>query len=517
MNTPEGTEVDGLRAHEALSVHANQKDSMPANLSSKLGSDMSGLHSLLSKLPSIDRLITAPLLKETVNTFGLKLTSQVAKDLMTDIRQLLQNAHHTGDTLSQELMPSEVELSTLIHQSCVYKTDLKFKSVLNMTGTVIHTNLGRSVLADEAVLALVQAAKNPLNLEYDLNSGERGDRDYFVEELICEITGAQAATFVNNNAAAVLLSISALAYDREVIISRGELVEIGGAFRMPDVMQSAGAKMVEVGTTNRTHMGDYERAIGGRTSLLMKIHTSNYQVQGFTKSVNESELSVLSRKYKIPLATDLGSGSLIEMDKYGLPHEPTPQEMLKAGCNVVTFSGDKLLGGPQAGIIVGTSREIELIRRYPMKRALRLSKLPMVALEATLKLYLQPEKLVDHLPTLRWLTRPQSEIKQKAEQLLNSFIIALSPRYGVQIAPMMSQIGSGSLPVDTLPSFGLAITPNVDGSKGVGSALLRLSAALRTLPTPIIGRIERNQLFLDCRCIDSPELVCVQMTKLELC
>ena len=248
----------------------------------------------------------------------------------------------------------------------------------------------------------------------------------------------------------------------------------------------------------------------------MKIHTSNYQIQGFTKSVTESELASLSRQYEIPLATDLGSGSLIEMEKYGLPHEPTPQEMLKAGCNVVTFSGDKLLGGPQAGIIVGTKREIELIRRYPMKRALRLSKLPMVALEATLKLYLRPEGLAYQLPTLRWLTRPQEQIKATASNLLNIFAKSLMPQYKVEAVPMMSQIGSGSLPVDTLASYGLAITPNIVGTKGVGSALLKLSTALRALPIPIIGRVERNKIMLDCRCIDDYQLISTQIAFLEL-
>ena len=248
----------------------------------------------------------------------------------------------------------------------------------------------------------------------------------------------------------------------------------------------------------------------------MKIHTSNYQVQGFTQSVSEAELAPLAEQHQITLVSDLGSGSLIEMGKYGLPHEPTPQEMLKAGCHVVTFSGDKLLGGPQAGIIVGRKREIDLIRNYPMKRALRLSKLPVVALEATLKLYLRPESLVRHLPTLRWLARSQEAIKDTAQIILNAFEKALTPHYKVELCAMRSQIGSGSLPLDTMDSFGLAIKPMVDGNKGVGSALIRLSKSLRSLSKPIIGRVEKNMLLLDCRCIDDALSLAQEIACLEI-
>jgi L-seryl-tRNA(Ser) seleniumtransferase len=470
---------------------------------------------MLSQLPSIDRLINSAALKKTVETFGLTLSTQVCKDLMHDIRQDLKGAKGS-DARAHLAIPDELEWANRIQSACALKLALQFKSVHNMTGTVIHTNLGRSVLASEAVEALLQSSKGSLNLEFDLRSGERGERDHFIEELVCEITGAQAATFVNNNAAAVLLSIAALAQDREVVISRGELVEIGGAFRMPDVMKSAGAHMVEVGTTNRTHLKDYAKAIRERTALLMKIHTSNYQVQGFTKSVSEAELAGLARKHSVSLVSDLGSGSLIELGRYGLPHEPTPQEMLKAGCHVVTFSGDKLLGGPQAGIIVGRRKEISAIRSHPMKRALRLSKLPIVALEATLKLYLQPEKLVHQLPTLRWLMRSHEEIKVTAQKVLSAFELALAPHFQVQLSAMKSQIGSGSLPLDTMDSYGLAISPKVDGSKGVGSALIRLSKALRAMSTPIVGRVEKNNLLLDCRCIDDAQALIKDIATLEL-
>src|SRR5690606_17184086 len=381
--------------------------------------------------------------------------------------------------------------------------------------TVIHTNLGRAVLPAQAIAHLARMMEGPNNLEYDLADGGRGDRDSLVEDLLCEITGAEAATVVNNNAAAVLLTIAALAGGREAIVSRGELVEIGGAFRMPDVMASAGATMVEVGTTNRTHLADYARAITPATGLLVKVHTSNYTVQGFTASVSEAALAGLAREDGVPLAADLGSGSLIGTTRYGLPEEPTPQEMLAAGCDVVTFSGDKLLGGPQAGLIVGRREVIARIRRFPMKRALRLSKLPLAALEATLVLYLQPELLTRELPTLRWLARPLGEVQATAAALLEPLRIALAPRYEVLPVELQSQVGSGSLPVDRLPSAGLACVPVLDGRRGVGTALDVLAAALRALPEPIIGRIADDRLLLDCRCLDEPGPVLAQVRALR--
>jgi L-seryl-tRNA(Ser) seleniumtransferase len=382
----------------------------------------------------------------------------------------------------------------------------RLRAVLNLTGTVIHTNLGRAVLADAALQRLVALMAAPNNLEYDLDSGGRGDRDTIVEELLCTLTGAEAATVVNNNAAAVLLTVAALARDREVIVSRGELVEIGGAFRLPDVMASAGARLVEVGTTNRTHPHDYERAIGERTALLMKVHTSNYAVEGFTAAVDEAALAAIAHARGLPLASDLGSGSLVDLADYGLPREPLPQEMLAAGCDVVTFSGDKLLGGPQAGLIVGSRQAIARIRSFPMKRALRVSKLPLAALEATLMLYLRPERLAQDLPTLRLLTRRPEAIRALAQSLQSRVAVAVAPRYAVEVVEMQGQIGSGSLPVERLPSAGLALAPV--GRHGVGSALDDLAGALRGLPVPVIGRIAADRLLLDLRCLeDAPAFV----------
>ena len=458
----------------------------------------------LAKLPSTDRLINSPLGQALVRAHGASLVTSQARELLAQTRQALL-AGEGGVTDLEQALQSRVQT----------RVAPRLRRMVNLTGTVIHTNMGRAVLPQVAIDYVHAMMQSPLNLEYDLQTGSRGDRDSIVEGLICEITGAQAATVVNNNAAAVLLTLAALAPGREVIVSRGEQVEIGGAFRMPDVMASAGARMVEVGTTNRTHVADYERAITDNTALLMKVHTSNYAVQGFTASVSEAQLAPLARARGVALVTDLGSGSLIDMTRYGLPKEPTPQEMLAHGCDVVTFSGDKLLGGPQAGLIVGEKNLITKIRKFPMKRAMRLSKLPLAALEATLRLYLQPDLLTTHLPTLRWLTRAQTDIANIAHQLLAPMQATLAPAYRVEVLNMMSQIGSGSLPVETLPSAGLAITPVLLGKRGVGTALERLTTTLRGLSNPIIGRIDNDRLLLDCRCLEQIDEVVDQLPDLK--
>jgi len=466
-----------------------------------------GPKAMLSRLPSVDRLLNhSPAL---VAQYGASLVTEQARALLAELRQQLL----AGQTPAHAL--DEAGLAQVLAGHCAQRLAPRMQRVINLTGTVIHTNLGRAVLPQAAIEHITAMMAGPNNLEYDLASGSRGDRDSIVEGLLCEITGAEAATVVNNNAAAVLLTIAALARDKEVVVSRGELVEIGGAFRMPDVMASAGAKMVEVGTTNRTHLADYERAINPATALLMKVHTSNYAVQGFTSAVSEAELAPLAKAKGVLLATDLGSGSLIDMGKYGLPKEPTPQEMLAAGCDVVTFSGDKLLGGPQAGLIVGSKAAVGRIRKFPMKRALRLSKLPLAALEATLTLYLQPDLLTRDLPTLRWLTRPQADVLAMAHNLLAPLREAVAPRYTVEVVALSSQIGSGSLPVDRLPSAGLAIAPVLSGKRGAGTALETLATALRALPVPIIGRIDDDRLLLDCRCLDDAAPVAAQLPQLR--
>lgn len=468
-----------------------------------------GSKARLQDLPSIDKLLRLPCAQTLIGLHGHTLVAAQARALIDSLRT---------QALSGGLQCGAIHIDALgsaLAERVAERVSPRLRRVINLSGTVIHTNLGRSVLPQAAIRHLTAMMGGPNNLEYDLASGGRGDRDSIVEGLLCDITGAEAATVVNNNAAAVLLSLAALAGGREAVISRGELVEIGGAFRMPDVMASAGAVMVEVGTTNRTHLADYERAITARTALLMKVHTSNYAIAGYSASVPEAQLAVLARERGVALITDLGSGSLIDMAQLGLPQEPTPQQMLAAGCGVVTFSGDKLLGGPQAGLIVGQRDLIAKIRKFPMKRALRLSKLPLAALEATLTLYLQPELLTRELPTLRWLTRTPAQVAETARRLQLPMQAALAPRYTVAVESMPSQIGSGSLPVDRLPSAGLAIAPVLPGKRGIGTALDALATALRELPQPIIGRIAEDRLLLDCRCLDEPADVLAQLGTLR--
>ncbi|HET9206330.1 MAG TPA: L-seryl-tRNA(Sec) selenium transferase [Burkholderiaceae bacterium] len=457
-------------------------------------------------LPSIDRLLQRPAVRALALEHGHSLVADAARGLIDMLRVQALTGALALDAVQGAMLDREI--AGRVRR----RIAPRLRRVINLTGTVIHTNLGRALLAEPALQHLMATMAGPNNLEFDLVSGGRGDRDSVVEELLTTLTGAQAATVVNNNAAAVLLTIAALARGKEVIVSRGELVEIGGAFRMPDVMVAAGATLVEVGTTNRTHPHDYERAINERTALLMKVHASNYAVQGFTSAVDEATLAGIAHTRALPLATDLGSGALIDLSAHGLPREPMPQEMLAAGCDVVTFSGDKLLGGPQAGLIVGTKDTIARIRSFPMKRALRMSKLPLAALEATLMLYLRPERLARDLPTLRLLTRPLADIRATVQALQGPLATAVAPRFVVQAVDLQSQIGSGSLPVERLPSAGLAIEPAA--KKGAGRALDELAAALRGLPLPVIGRIAEGRMLLDLRCLEDANPLIQQLVVL---
>jgi L-seryl-tRNA(Ser) seleniumtransferase len=455
------------------------------------------LRALMAHVPSVEQVMASAGFLALVDEFG---RSQV----LAALRAALDAWRAAAQAGQASVVALDVpHLTVSVGKSLRERAMAKFRSVFNLTGTVLHTNLGRALLPDEAVSAVVAALTQPSNLEFDLNTGKRGDRDDLIDEIICELTGAEAATVVNNNAAAVLLTLSALAPRKEVIVSRGELVEIGGSFRIPDIMSRAGAKLREVGTTNRTHLKDYEEAIGPRTALLMKVHTSNYAISGFTREVSVAELAPLAKARGVPVAVDLGSGTLVDLTQWGLPREATVRETVLAGADLVTFSGDKLLGGPQAGLIVGRRDLIAKIKKHPLKRALRVGKLTLAALEPVLRLYCAPEMLAERLTTLRLLTRPADAMRAAAERVQPVLQRTIGERYEAAVEPMFSQIGSGALPVDVLPSYGLVIRM-ADGKRG-GRQLLALEKILRGMSRPVIGRIADDALRLDLRCLEAAD------------
>ena len=447
------------------------------------------IRALYTRLPAIDRLLRDPAFSSLLAQHGHSQVVAQLRQMLDEAREQIRQ-YQTLPDWSHDWLNACAQRLTASRQSAL-------RPVFNLTGTVLHTNLGRAIQAESAVEAVASAMRAPVTLEYDLDDAGRGHRDRAIADLLCQITGAEDACIVNNNAAAVLLMLAATASGREVVVSRGELVEIGGAFRIPDVMRQAGCQLHEVGTTNRTHAKDYRQAVNDNTALLMKVHTSNYSIEGFTKAVDEAELAAIGRELDIPVVADLGSGSLVDLSQYGLPKEPMPQEMIAAGVSLVSFSGDKLLGGPQAGIIVGKRALIARLQSHPLKRALRADKMTLAALEATLRLYQHPEVLTERLPTLRLLTRPAEEIRRLAERLLPD-LAAHYADFAVSVAACQSQIGSGSLPVDRLPSAALTFTPH----DGRGSRLEALAARWRALPCPVIGRIYDGRLWLDLRCLE---------------
>ncbi len=376
------------------------------------------------------------------------------------------------------------------------------RTVVNATGVVLHTNLGRAILAEPAIEAVENSARSAVNLEYDLETGGRGDRDTIVEDEICALTGAEAATVVNNNAAAVVLALNSLAEGREVIVSRGEMIEIGGSFRLPDVMAKSGAILREVGTTNRTHPRDYADAIGPQTALLLKVHPSNYRVVGFTSEVTLADLVEIGRAKGIEVMEDLGAGALVDLTQFGIPREPIVRERIAAGAAVVSFSGDKILGGPQAGVIVGRRAAIDRIKRNPLKRALRCDKLTLAALAATLRLYLRSSDLVHELPTLRMLSRRASEIGAIAPRAREIVAERLGTGYAVEIVDAASQVGSGAMPTEELKSVALRVSHPAKSANAIAAMFRRAR---------IIGRVSDDSFYLDLRTIEDPAVFAVKL------
>ncbi len=464
----------------------------------------------LNALPSVDALLNHPELQTPIAAHGRSLVKRAIQRCLAAVRKSLA-------TSTNERTIDRADLMQRLAAQINAETLPALRRVFNLTGTVIHTNLGRSPLPEAAVSALMNAARHPVTIEYDLATGERGERDHLTEQLLCELTGAEAATVVNNNAAAVLLVLAALGAGREVPISRGELIEIGGAFRIPDIMAMAGCKLVEVGTTNRTHLRDYVNALNENTAMLVRIHASNYAIVGFTAAASEQDLGKLAKEHQLPFFVDLGSGALLPFERYGLPHEMLPQESLRAGATVVSISGDKLLGGPQAGIILGSKALIATIRKHPLKRALRCDKLIIAALEATLRVYRdhidEPEQLAALVPMLRLLTRPADAIHAAGERVLEAMRTAFGAHAEVSLQASRSQIGSGSLPIDRLDSWSLVITPP---GRRSGQATAAIATALRALPLPVIGRVKDGAVWLDLRTLEDEAAFIEQLPLINL-
>jgi L-seryl-tRNA(Ser) seleniumtransferase len=452
-------------------------------------------------LPSVDAVLRTALAATLVERFGREAT-------VAAVRGSIAAARAAGGRVAL----SADEAATAALGRLEARDRPRLKRVFNLTGVVLHTNLGRARLAEEAIAAATIAMREAVALELDLATGRRGERDDVVRDLLRELTGAEDATVVNNNAAAVLLVVNTFAKGRAGVVSRGELIEIGGAFRMPEILSRAGARLVEVGTTNRTHLRDYENAIDAKTGLVLKVHTSNYRVEGFTAAVSTRELAPLARARGVPLVEDLGSGTLLDLARFGLPPEPTARDVVAAGADLVTFSGDKLLGGPQAGFIVGRKDLVARLNRNPLKRALRIDKIRLAAIEATLKLYRDPDRVAARVPTLRALTRPRADVEACARRLEHAVAARVGPGYEVAVVACASQVGSGAVPVETLPSAGLALRSIKPRG---GRALSRLASALRRLPIPVIGRIADDALLLDLRCLESEELFLENLASLH--
>jgi L-seryl-tRNA(Ser) seleniumtransferase len=450
---------------------------------------------LFQKIPGVDRLLNGPVLIELASTYPRALILKAIHQVLESIRQDI----NAGRGFEESSTLSVDNVSRMVSERLKLLDRPSLRPLINATGVVIHTNLGRSLLAERVLRRFKPLAGGYSNLEFDLERGKRGSRYSHVEGILKEITGAEAAMVVNNNAAAVLLALDTLARGRDVIVSRGQLVEIGGSFRVPDVMKRSGAKMMEVGTTNKTHLRDYEEAVGPDTALLLKVHQSNFQIVGFTEDVDTPALINLGRKYDIPVMEDLGSGCFVDLSKFGLVKEPTVQEVVSQGVDLLTFSGDKLLGGPQAGIILGKKALVETIRKNQLTRALRIDKLTLLALEETLRIYRDEETALREIPTLRMILQPVKSLRSKARRLLRMIGTSQRQNFVLGLAEGTSMVGGGALPLLAMPSCLVCLSPG------------RLSAHaieehLRTSDPPVIARVEKDRVLLDVRTIREEEL-----------
>jgi L-seryl-tRNA(Ser) seleniumtransferase len=457
---------------------------------------MKETQALLRGLPSIDRLLGNPKTVSWLARLDRGYVTRCCRDVLEELRAGISR----GDDVAAAALEEDAILQR-VERRMHRDSQASLEPVVNATGTILHTNLGRALLPRSAIDAVIQVAGQPASLEYDLERGARGRRETAIEQLLVWLTGAEAATVVNNNAAAVLVAVNTLASGKEVVVSRGELIEIGGAFRIPEIVARSGAVLREVGTTNRTHPHDYERAIGPNTGLLLKVHTSNYRIVGFSSEVTLQELVEIGRRHGLPVMEDLGSGALVDLSRYGLPREPVVSERITTGADVVTFSGDKILGGPQSGLIVGRTAWVSQIASNPLHRAVRCGKLTLAALEATLKIYQQSSDIAGEIPTLRTFTRRVSELERIAADAAPALRTALGPGFRVSIEDASSQVGSGALPTEELPTKVLAVESDTVSAE-------RLAQRFREARPPIIGRIHDGRFLLDLRTIfDGSELI----------
>jgi len=445
----------------------------------------------------VDEILLRPKIVELLKIYPRNVVVEAIRKGLRQLREELLNKKEFSQ-LGDDFFSFE-RLYPLFQKEVALQIQPRLRQVINATGVVIHTNLGRAPLHPSALKHLLDISKTYSNLEYDIELGERGSRYTHVEEILCRLSGAESALVVNNNAGAVLLVLNTLSEDKEVIVSRGELVEIGGAFRIPDVMKRSGAILREVGTTNRTHLDDYQKAIGAQTALLLKVHTSNFKVMGFASEVSLEDLVQLGKQRQLPVVHDLGSGCLIDLTLYGLEKEPTVQEMIKTGVDAITFSGDKLLGGPQAGIILGKKKFLDLFKNNPLTRALRIDKLTLAALESTLLLYLDEKKAIKEIPTLQMLSLDTRKLRRKGRRLLKRLSGIVNQRMTFTLREDVSQVGGGALPLQELPTIVMAIRP-------LDFSVNHLEESLRKGAPPIISRISKEELILDMRTVFDEEI-----------